>query len=143
MGPKGTPSGSPGRLAYMVDMGLAPIKGLSIHGSHRIQGMLWGCEGIEAKTLGSLNLLVLDNNYLRDRPKVAQVVFKCLLLSVEVEPSHGELPFFRRNVRMQVLEIRSQKTAETTSSKENFQISIVGTFFSLEFEVSDSSNLAL
>lgn len=80
--------------------------------------MLWVCEGDEAKTPGSLSLPVLDNNHLRDRPEAAEVVFKCLLISVEVEPSHEEFSFFRRHGRIQVLEIKSQKTAETTSSKE-------------------------
>ena len=80
--------------------------------------MLWVCEGDEAKTPGSLSLPVLDNNHLRDRPKAAEVVFKCLFIGVEVEPSYEEFPFFRRHGRRQVLEIKIQRTAETTSSKE-------------------------
>jgi hypothetical protein len=80
--------------------------------------MLWVCEGDEVKTLGSLSLPVLDNNHLRDRPKAAEVVFKCLFIGVEVEPSYEEFPFFRRHGRRKVLEIKSQRTAETMSSKE-------------------------
>lgn len=50
-----------------------------------------------------MSLPVLDNNHLRDRPKAAEVVFKCLLIGVEIEPSHEKLPFFRRHGRKQVL----------------------------------------
>ena len=34
---------------------------------------------------------------LRNRSKAAEVVFQSPLISVEVEPSHEELPFFRRH----------------------------------------------
>ena len=57
--------------------------------------MLWIGEGDEAKTPGSLSLPVLDNNHLKNRSEAAEVVFQSLLISVEVEPSHEELPFFR------------------------------------------------
>lgn len=60
--------------------------------------MFWIGEGNEAKTPGSLSLPVLDNDHLRNRSETAEVVFQSLLICVEVEPSHEELPFFRRHV---------------------------------------------
>ena len=57
--------------------------------------MLWTGEGNEAKTSGSLSLPVLDKDHLRNWPEAAEVIFQSLLISVEVEPSNKELPFFR------------------------------------------------
>lgn len=57
--------------------------------------MFWIGEGDEAKTPGSLSLPVLDNDHLRNRAEAAEVIFQSLLISVEIEPSNEELPFFR------------------------------------------------
>lgn len=76
--------------------------------------MLWVGKGDEAKTPGSLSLPVLDNNHLRDRPKAAEVVFECLLIGVEVEASHEELPFFRRHGTRQILEGKCVEIGENS-----------------------------
>lgn len=54
--------------------------------------MLWIGEGDETKTPGSLSLPVLGNNHLRNRTEAAEVVFKSLLVGVEVESSHESFP---------------------------------------------------
>lgn len=81
--------------------------------------MFWIGEGDEAKTPGSLSLPVLDNNHLRNRPKAAEVVFQSLLISIEVESSHEELPFFRRHgSEFESWKLKSKEARETGSSEE-------------------------